>query len=215
MEDENLKSRRYDAPRVEDQLRLPELMWSDLSEILGLLVASSASKFTAKEGHYVADRLPFFINCVRRLLSESEGRPGWDADARGFTRLILANALTVLGDRDRRNEALQEAVAAYREALKERTRERVPLVWAATQNNLGDALRVLGERESGKGRLEEAVAAYREALKERTRERVPLVWAATENNLGDALSVLGERRGDRTIGRGGGCLSRGAEGAYF
>ncbi len=187
------KSRRYDAPRVEDQLRLPELMWSDLSEILGLLVASSASKFTAKEGQYVADRLPFFINCVRRLLSESDGRPGWDADVRSFTRLILANALTVLGDRDRKNEALQEAVAAYREALKERPRERGPFVWAATQNSLGDALRVLGERESGTGRLEEAVAAYREALKERPRETVPLIWAATQNNLGDALSVLGER----------------------
>ena len=44
------------------------------------------------------------------------------------------------------------------------TRERVPLDWAMTQNNLGDALRALGERESGTARLEEAVAAYRPAL---------------------------------------------------
>ena len=44
------------------------------------------------------------------------------------------------------------------------TRARVPLDWAATQNNLGIALRTLGERESGTARLEEAVAAYREAL---------------------------------------------------
>ena len=35
----------------------------------------------------------------------------------------------------------------HREALKERTRERVPLDWAQTQNNLGTALRPLGERE--------------------------------------------------------------------
>ena len=61
---------------------------------------------------------------------------------------------------------LEEAVAAYREALKERTRERVPLEWAKTQNNLGNALSTLGERESGTARLQEAVAAYREALKE-------------------------------------------------
>jgi hypothetical protein len=33
---------------------------------------------------------------------------------------------------------LEEAVAAYRDALKERTRERVPLDWAGTQNNLGN-----------------------------------------------------------------------------
>ena len=46
------------------------------------------------------------------------------------------------------------------------TRDRVPLDWAATQNNLGTALQTLGERESGTERLDEAVAAVREALKE-------------------------------------------------
>ena len=58
---------------------------------------------------------------------------------------------------------LEEALSAYREALKEYTRERVPLDWAATQANLGTALRRLGERESGTARLEEAVSAYRAA----------------------------------------------------
>jgi hypothetical protein len=48
-----------------------------------------------------------------------------------------------------------EAVAAYRGALEERTRARVPLDWAATQNNLGNALQALGARESGTARLEE------------------------------------------------------------
>ena len=73
------------------------------------------------------------------------------------------------------------------------TRERVPLTWAMTQNNLGNALSRLGERESGTARLEEAVAAYRAALEEMTRERVPLDWAMTQNNLGIALLKLGER----------------------
>ena len=76
---------------------------------------------------------------------------------------------------------------------EERTRERVPLDWAMTQNNLGTALWTLGEREAGTARLEEAVAAYRAALEERTRERVPLDWAMTQNNLGTALWTLGER----------------------
>ena len=98
-----------------------------------------------------------------------------------------------LGERESGTARLEEAVAAYREALKEWTRERVPLDWAVTQNNLGNALATLGERESGTARLEEAVAAYREALKERTRERVPLEWATTQNNLGNALQRLGER----------------------
>jgi tetratricopeptide (TPR) repeat protein len=84
-------------------------------------------------------------------------------------------------------------------ALKEQTRERVPLDWATTQNNLGNALTRLGERESGNARLEDAVTAFREALKERTRERVPLDWAMTQNNLGNALTSLAER--ESGIGR--------------
>jgi len=88
---------------------------------------------------------------------------------------------------------VSETVAAYRAALEEMTRERVPLQWAMTQNNLGNARAMLGQRESGTARLEEAVAAFHAALKERTRERVPLDWAATQNNLGNVLRELGER----------------------
>jgi hypothetical protein len=36
---------------------------------------------------------------------------------------------------------------------KEYTRERTPLDWAATQNNLGNALRALGKRRAGRGSL--------------------------------------------------------------
>jgi tetratricopeptide (TPR) repeat protein len=93
---------------------------------------------------------------------------------------------------------LEEAVAAYRDALKEYTRERVPLQWAMTQNNLGLALWTLGERESGTARLEEAVAAYRDALKDLTRERASLAWAATQNSLETALRLLDERKRGKT-----------------
>ena len=90
------------------------------------------------------------------------------------TQNNLGLALSTLGERESGTRCLEEAAAAYRWALKERTRERVPLDWAMTQTNLGVALLRLGERESGTRRLEEAVAAFREALEERTRERVPL-----------------------------------------
>ena len=69
-----------------------------------------------------------------------------------------------LGDRESGAEKLEKAVATYRAALEERIRERVPLDWAMTQNNLGNALRALGERESGTARLEEAVAAWNACL---------------------------------------------------
>jgi tetratricopeptide (TPR) repeat protein len=94
---------------------------------------------------------------------------------------------------ERGTARLEEAVSAHRAALEERTRERVPLHWAATQNNLGIALRALGERERGTAKLEEAVAAYREALQENTRARVPLDWARNQMILGTALLALGVR----------------------
>ena len=58
----------------------------------------------------------------------------------GETQNSLGNALQVLGERESGTARLEEAVAAYRAALKERTRERVLLEWAQTQNTLGNAL---------------------------------------------------------------------------
>ena len=54
-----------------------------------------------------------------------------------MTQNNLGNALRTLGERESGMARLEEAVAAYREALEECTRERVPLDWAMTQNNLG------------------------------------------------------------------------------
>jgi exonuclease VII small subunit len=105
----------------------------------------------------------------------------------------LGNALERFGERESGTARLEEAVAAYREALQEYTRARAPLDWAMIQMNLGNALERFGERESGTARLEEAVSAYREALQENTRARAPFEWAKTQMNLGLALATLGER----------------------
>jgi hypothetical protein len=48
-----------------------------------------------------------------------------------------------LGQRESGRSRLEEAVAAFRAALEEITRERAPLQWALTQNNLGNALDAL------------------------------------------------------------------------
>ena len=81
----------------------------------------------------------------------------------------------------------------YRAALEERTRERVPLQWATTQNNLGNALSTLGGRESGTERLEQAVVAYRVALKEFTAEGPSQYRDLAQNNLYTVLQRLHER----------------------
>jgi tetratricopeptide (TPR) repeat protein len=120
-------------------------------------------------------------------------------DERGIANNNLGRALWTLGQRESDTERLDEAVAAYRDALQVRTRERVPLDWAQTQNNLGVALASLGERESGTAHLDEAVTAFRDALQERTRELVPLDWAQTQNNLGLALWRLSERDRDTAL----------------
>jgi tetratricopeptide (TPR) repeat protein len=108
----------------------------------------------------------------------------------GPGRRSISGALSQLGESENGTVHLEEAVAAFRDALKEATRERVPLDRATAQNSLGSALRIIGERTVW---LEEAVAAFREALKERTRERTPLDWAATQADLGTALWMIGER----------------------
>jgi exonuclease VII small subunit len=100
------------------------------------------------------------------------GSPGW-SNAGSEARLGFKTHPYMLRPGESGTERLEEAVAAYRDALEELTHERVPLDWAATQNNLGNALTTLGERESGTARLEEAVAAYRDALEELTRENAP------------------------------------------
>jgi Tetratricopeptide repeat len=74
------------------------------------------------------------------------------------------------------------------------TRERVPLQWATTQNNLGNALSTLGARESGTARLEEAVAAFRAALEEWTREAAPHWHDIAQWNLARCLTLLEQRR---------------------
>jgi tetratricopeptide (TPR) repeat protein len=119
-----------------------------------------------------------------------------DAEERGIALNLLGVALSILGERESDPARLEQAVAVYRDALKEYARDRTPLEWAQANNNLGNALRSLGERETGPARLEEAVAVYRDALKEYTRGRVPLDWAMVKNNLGHALCTIGLRTGE-------------------
>ena len=111
-----------------------------------------------------------------------------------MTQQNLGIALQTLGDARERTARLEEAVAAYRAALEERTRARVPLEWARTQMNLGTRSRHSATRESGTARLEEAVAAYRAALEEWTPERVPRWHEFTQRNLARALAELQRRK---------------------
>lgn len=87
-----------------------------------------------------------------------------DSDTRWRYALNAASALYNVGDVAGRNDALAASIDVYRRALTDAPRERVPLDWARSRNNLGTALWALGQRESGTAHLEEAVTAYCAAL---------------------------------------------------
>ena len=117
------------------------------------------------------------------------GHPAQSAD------YLHQQAAALYRDGNQRNDhvALNQSIETWRLALLHRPRDKAPLDWAATQNNLGLVLADLGNREDGTAHLTEAVAAFRAALDERPRDRVPLDWARTQHNLGLALMDLGER----------------------
>jgi hypothetical protein len=64
-----------------------------------------------------------------------------------MTQNNLGNALSSLGERGRGTARLEEAVKAFREALKEFTREQSPYYWEGTQRNLARVLKLLDERK--------------------------------------------------------------------
>jgi hypothetical protein len=70
----------------------------------------------------------------------------------------LGVVLETLGERESGRARLDETVSAFREALRENTRERVPLEWAKVTGNQGDAL-LLAER---RGDVEMAQLAVRQ-----------------------------------------------------
>ena len=161
-----------------------------LGTVLAAIALSQIAPATQEAGRYLAFRLRPVATRLKALLTEPRLVPSAD---RGSLHHALGLTLAVIGQQTGDNAALENAIAAFRAALEEQTRDRVPIDWARTQISLGNALRSLGERESGTARLEEAVAVYRAALEEWTRDRVPIDWARTQINLGNALVRVGGR----------------------
>ena len=179
--------------QMTEALSLPSIFWQDLTNVLGLLVATSDAEFAAQEGQYMADKLAPFVQRVRGLLQSSKAEQ-WSAATRAQVLDILGSALATYGEQSGQNEPLRDAVATYREALKERTREKVPLDWAMTQNNLGTALRTLGERESDLARLEEAASAFEAALFVFRVAKADYYVQTTERNLQRVQTEISQRK---------------------
>ena len=185
------ESSNPESHHLTDMLDLPLSALTSLGAAIAARVSVLAVPAINDHGRYLVPAMKKVASQLEPLLAKKN--TGFSSDTRGALLFNYALVQLTLGEQTGNNDDLTKAIVVYRELLKEITRERVPLQWAATQNNLGAALSTLGERESGTEKLEAAVAACREALKEYTRERVPLDWARTQNNLGAALSTLGKR----------------------
>ena len=135
-----------------DTLELPVKFVSDLGAAIAARIVGAAAPAILMSGHYL---VPVMRACAERLeLIVTSLNPAFDADTRGSLLFSYGLVRGTIGDQAGSSQDLQHAVAAYRAALQEFTRERVPLQWAMTQNDLGNALLRLGERESGTARLD-------------------------------------------------------------
>ena len=131
----------------------------------------------ADEGNLA--KLSLRYRMAAALYGEAAALVPFDTKACWEYLLAQADALHSQGSEFGDNAALDESIAVYKQALALAPRDRVPLDWAGTQNNLGNALQALGARAADPALLEDAVTAYREALKEYTRDHLPLLWATT------------------------------------
>ena len=83
-----------------------------------------------------------------------------------MTQNNLGLALLTLGERESGTARLEEAVAAYRAALRNGRASGCRCNGRRRRSTSAPRFATLGERESGTARLEEAVAAFRAALEE-------------------------------------------------
>ena len=122
------------------------------TELMQRFAAEALSGDMIGAENYDARQSPYHGSSPRAQVRPRRAVPP-NAKGRAVKKILkkretLGNALSNLGGRENGTAKLEEAAAAYREALKEQTRERVPLQWAGAQNNLGNALWRLGEREN-------------------------------------------------------------------
>ena len=96
-----------------------------------------------------------------------------------------------LGERESGPARLEQAVAAYRAALEELTRERVPLAWAAAFGNQGLALMHLAERTKDAAMAQTAFLQIESAIETLRAGGQAAAAASLEKGLSDAQRIRG------------------------
>jgi hypothetical protein len=96
------------------------------------------------------------------------------------TQTNLGNALRTLGERESGTALLEEAVTAFRGALEERTRKRVPLMWAQTQEKLALVHLAYFQKIREPHHLDEALEDVGGALEEYRKAKAAFYIARAE-----------------------------------
>ena len=107
----------------------------------------------------------------------------------------LGYVLFRLGERESGTARLEEAVIAYREALKERTRERAPLDWAFSFGNGGVTLLLLAERRGDAAMAETALRQINAAFETMRDSGNTRMAAYYEQQLSRARAIVARLRG--------------------
>lgn len=179
-------------PLQERTLELPQDFEKNFGDVLVAIGMAALAPATEQAGRFLVTLLEPAVGKVKRVLDNPPAFLG--ADRLAQMKGAYGNAAAVLGEQSGEADWLEEAVTAYRAALEVRTRERVPLDWAMTNNNLGAALQTLGEREEGTARLEEAVSAFRAALPVLEGGGASHFAKVARRNLERAEAILKDRK---------------------
>lgn len=93
-----------------------------------------------------------------------------------------------------RAENIEKSIRCYKQSLEVRTRENMPVLWAATMVNIANAYqeRIQGSRSEN---LEKAIHCYEQVLEVTTRESMIMDWARVIINLANAYQdrISGDR----------------------
>jgi hypothetical protein len=101
----------------------------------------------------------------------------------------------MLGEREAMTTPMIEGAQAFREALKERTRERVPLDWAWTNQNLGLLLIRLPGSASNADSLFQAIECFTNAASAFLALNQPAAKSSL-NKAQEAFEVMGKTYGE-------------------
>jgi hypothetical protein len=127
------------------------LLKDDFSEAaaaqLQAIALAAVRPVTDQQGRYLVETLRPVARRLERIARSPP--PRMSTSGMADVQFAFAVAMSTIGEQAGENQALEQAVAAYRAALAEGTREWAPLQWAMTQNNLGNACdaRGAGERD--------------------------------------------------------------------